>query len=244
MTIDAVLDRIEKGRTDDVLDVLGTPEALTRGSVTALQWLVYYGDVTALKLAVQHLGGPANLDLNRELGNAAFAGHWRMCDYLLTLGADARFADPDTGETALHSALSKAGRPYYAHTVRLLLLAGADPNAHTAPGAETQAFMRDVRTKGETPLHRAAAFADAEILAMLLAHSADKTARDAAGDTPLSWASWHLRPGSILQLLAHGPYRISDAHVASNTADHGAGWGASMERRMQGESLPESVKVP
>lgn len=244
---DAVLDRIAKGRTDAVLDLLSRPDALaalTRGHVTALQWFAYYGDVTALRLAVQALGGSANLDLNRELGNAAFMGHWRMCDYLLVLGANARFADPATGETALHSALSKAGRPFYLHTVRLLLMAGADPNACTIPGVETQAFMRDVRTKGEIPLHRAAAFADVETIALLLDHGADKTIRDAAGDTPLSWASWHLRPGAVLKLLAHGPFSISDAHVAMSTTDHGAGWGTAMERNMHGEFQPESVKVP
>lgn len=105
---------------------------------------------------------------------------------------------------------------------------------------ETGAFMRDVRTKGETPLHRAAAFADSEAVRLLLDHGADKEAKDASGDTPLSWASWHLRPGEILQLLSYGAHRISDAHIACNTSDHGAGWGNGMERNLQGEYLPES----
>jgi ankyrin repeat protein len=247
MATNEILNRIAKGRTDAVLELFAAPNAkgvLTQGEVTALQWFVYYGDVTALKLAVEFLGGSANLQLDQELGNAAFMGHWRMCDYLLVLGANARFADPATGETALHSALSKAGRPFYLHTVRLLLLAGADPNAQTISGADTQAFMRDVRTKGETPLHRAAAFADVETIALLLEHGADKTIRDSDGDTPLSWASWHLRPGAVLRLLAHGPFSISDAHVAMSTSDHGAGWGTAMERNMHGEFQPESVKVP
>lgn len=246
MAIDTILDRIAKGRTDVVVELLASPDraaALLRGPVTALQWFVYYGDVTALKLSIQCLGGPASLDLDRELGNAAYFGHWRMGDFLLTLGANPRFADPVTGETALHSALCKAGRPFYAHFVRLLLLAGADPNARTAPAIETQAFMRDVRTKGETPLHRAAAFADAETIALLLAHGADATIRDAHGDTPLSWASWHLRPGIVLKSLVHGRYHIPDAHIATNTSDHGAGWGTSLERNLQGEFLPESVIV-
>jgi hypothetical protein len=41
--------------------------------------------------------------------------------------------------------------------VKLLVDKGADVNAKTIAGLETGAFMRDVRTKGETPLHRAAA---------------------------------------------------------------------------------------
>ncbi|MBY0423581.1 MAG: ankyrin repeat domain-containing protein, partial [Parvularculaceae bacterium] len=144
------------------------------------------------------------------------------------------------GETALHSALSKAGRPAYFHVVRLLIERGADVNARTTPGAVTGAFMRDVRTKGETPLHRAAAFADEETIAYLLANGADIAAEDAAGDTPLSWASWHLRPGTILRLLAYGPHVVTEKSAAIITSDHGAGWGNGMERKLLGDYLPES----
>ena len=91
----------------------------------------------------------------------------------------------------------------------LLLAAGADPNRATKPGVETDSFMRDIRTRGETPLHRAAAFGDAEAIQMLLDAGAIIDARDVNGDTPLTWASWHLRPNSILRMLCHGPYRIS-----------------------------------
>jgi len=121
--------------------------------------------------------------------------------------------------------------------VRLLLDAGADPNARTIPGRETGAFMRDVRTRGETPLHRAAAFGDEAMIGLLLEKGADKTLHDANGDTPLSWASWHLRPGAILALLAHGPYAVSAKHVAQSTGDHGRGWGG-MESRTLGDYLP------
>lgn len=33
-------------------------------------------------------------------------------------------------------------------------------------------------------------------------------AKDAHGDSPLSWASWHLRPDAILRLLLYGSFRI------------------------------------
>jgi ankyrin repeat protein len=100
--------------------------------------------------------------------------------------------------------------------------------------------MRDVRTKGETPLHRAAAFADADTIRLLLDAGADRERRDAHGDTPLSWASWHLRPGAVLALLAHGAHRVTEKHVAANTSDHGAGWGNAMERNLLGDYLPLS----
>jgi ankyrin repeat protein len=43
--------------------------------------------------------------------------------------------------------------------------------------------MRDCRTKGETPLHRAAAFGDSESIKLLLDAGAIIDARDANGDT-------------------------------------------------------------
>ena len=42
------------------------------------------------------------------------------------------------------------------------------------------------------------------------------------GDSPLTWASWHLRPASILRKLCYGDFTI---HRANNsTYDHGTGW--------------------
>lgn len=243
MTRDRILQLIGGGRTDLVFELLDLPDwrdALAAGPVAPLSWFVYYGDVTALRAVRAAGGGFSEAGLNRELNSAAFFGHWKVCDYLLSLGADANRGLDDTGETPLHSALCKAGRPHFGRTVRLLLERGADPNARTIAGRETGAFMRDVRTRGETPLHRAAAFADPATIRLLLEHGADRQARDAQGDSPLSWASWHLRPGSVLQLLAFPPHTISDKHVEMSTSDHGCGWGDGMERKLQGDYLPLS----
>jgi len=68
--------------------------------------------------------------------------------------------------------------------------------------------MRDCRTKGETPLHRAAAFGGEDTIKLLLDAGARIDAADANGDTPLSWASWYLRPASILRMLCYGNFRI------------------------------------
>jgi ankyrin repeat protein len=73
--------------------------------------------------------------------------------------------------------------------------------------------MRDVRTKAETPLHRAAAYADEQTIEYLIKNGADKEAKDANGDTPLSWASEHLRPRSILCLLTYGSHYISTDYI-------------------------------
>ena len=68
--------------------------------------------------------------------------------------------------------------------------------------------MRDCRTKGETPLHRAAAFGDEAAVQMLISAGAQVDAVDMNGDTPLGWGSWYARPTPILRLLCYGPYRI------------------------------------
>ncbi|HEX7705465.1 MAG TPA: ankyrin repeat domain-containing protein [Thermoanaerobaculia bacterium] len=237
-----LLERIEGGRTDLVFELLRLPDwrdVLREGRVRAMQWFVYYGDVTAMK-AVQEAGGDlTSIDLDDELGNAAFFGHWKMCDFLIQNGANVRAAHPETGETPLHNALAKAGRPYFLFVIRRLVEAGADVNARTTSGKETGAFMRDVRTRGETPLHRAAAYASAETIEYLLAHGADRAARDAHGASPLTWASEHLRPGRILQLLAFDEHQIGARSVERITSDHGAGWGNGMEWNFIGDYLPE-----
>ena len=241
-----LLDRISRGRTDLVFELLKMPDwrdvLLHEGDVKPLQWFVYYNDTTALKAVLNAGGDLSSIDIDRELGHASFFGHWKVVDFLITQGANVNWSVPETGETPLHSALCKAGRPYFLYVLKLLVENGADVNAKTIVGGESSAFMRDVRTKGETPLHRAAAYGDEAMIKYLIENGADRQARDAHGNSPISWASEHLRPGSILKLLAFPPHNISDAGAAAITSDHGCGWGNGMERKFVGDYLPESGK--
>jgi len=231
-----MLDRIADGRTDLVFDYLAQghpPNAMDANGVSLMQWCAYYGDVSALRYLMSRGAMLDALGDNLDLNGAVYHGHWQLCQFLIGHGADVNFPLPDTGETPLHAAVCKANRPAYNLVVRVLLDAGADPNRATRHGVETGSFMRDCRTRGETPLHRAAAFGDAEGIRLLLDAGAVIDARDANGDTPLSWASWHLRPGEILQLLCHGLYSISAAGARHYTGDHGQGWGG-LEASLRG----------
>jgi uncharacterized protein len=205
------IERIAGGRTDLVFDLLaggGYASATDDGGTSLLQWCAYYGDVSALRLLVDE--GESLLHLGPDIGlnSAAFHGHWQLCQYLLEHGADVANRLADTGETALHAALCCDDRERYDAVVDVLLMHGADPNASTLPGVETGAFMRDCRTRGETPLHRAAAFGSAATIQMLLAAGASPEIEDANGDTPLSWGSWYKRPAEVLRLLCYGPFQV------------------------------------
>jgi uncharacterized protein len=221
-----MLDRIRDGRTDLVFDYVaaGNPaNSVDKNGVSLMRWCARYGDVSAIRFLLGVGESVHSLGEDLGLNAAAFHGHWRLCQFLIEQGANANRPQPDTGETPLHSALCKANRPAYDLVVKVLLAQGADPNAVTLPSAETGAFMRDCRTKAETPLHRAAAFGSEDAIQMLLDAGADLEAKDMNGDTPLSWASWHLRPDAILRKLCYGSYTIHPARRSAS--DHGTGWG-------------------
>jgi hypothetical protein len=72
------------------------------------------------------------------------------------------------------------------------------------------------------------------VLCVLLDAGAVVAARDAHGETPLSWASWHLRPGHILRMLCHDGHAVFEAAARHYTVDHGSGWGG-LEASLRGQ---------
>jgi uncharacterized protein len=215
MQTTALLERIGNGRTDLVEPLLDSADgqaALKAHGAKLLEWSSYFGDVTACRLLLRHGLSLTSLGADLGLSGAAFHGHWQLCEFMIESGANARYGDPLTGETPLHAAVSNDDRLRYDLVVKVLLRAGADANAVTIPEMETGAFMRDCRTRGETPLHRAAVFGTRETLELLLAAGADRERMDARGETPLSWASWARRPTEVLRPLLYGPHRIHAAN--------------------------------
>ncbi|MEO6331562.1 MAG: ankyrin repeat domain-containing protein [Gemmatimonadaceae bacterium] len=210
---DPMLDRFTSGRTDLVLDLVAAGQPATfrdAGGESLISTCAYFGDVSAIRFLVSRGERLKSLGQNLGLNSAAFHGHWQLCEFLLENGADANGADPNTGETALHAALCTANRPGCGLAVKVLVAAGVDPNRTTKPGAETGGFMRDCRTKGETALHRAAAFASEETIQLLLDAGATVDARDVNGDTSLGWASWHNRADTVLRKLCYGRFHVRD----------------------------------
>lgn len=206
-----IISQITDGRTDLVFDYLSAGRPATsadESGVPLIKWCAYYGDVSAIRFLLANGESLPSLGDNLDLNGAAFHGHWRLCQFLIEQGADVNHPLPDTGETPLHAALCTANRRAHDLVVKVLLGQGANPNCVTKPSVETGGFMRDCRTKAETPLHRAAAFGTEETIQMLLDAGANLEAKDMNGDSPLSWASWYARPDSILRKLCYGEFKI------------------------------------
>lgn len=205
-----MLNRITDGRTDLIFDLLAAGHAATSvsGGASLINWCAYYGDVSGVRFLLANGESIQSLGDNLGLNGAAFYGHWRLCEFLIEQGADVNKPLPDTGETPLHAALCTTNRVAHDLVMRVLLGHGANADCVTKPGVETGGFMRDCRTKAETPLHRAAAFGTEETIQLLLDARANIEAKDMNGDSPLTWASWYARPDSVLRLLCYGEFSI------------------------------------
>jgi ankyrin repeat protein len=204
-----ILERIADGHTDLVFEYVAAGHAVTstdKNGVSLLQWCSYHGDVSAMKFLLAHGESLQSLGEYYDLHVAAFHGHARLCRFLIKQGADVNRPRAETGESPLHAALCTANRQAHDAVVKVLLAHGANPNCATRPSVATDHFMRDCRTKGETPLHRAAAFGTETTIQLLLDAGARLDAKDMNGDSALSWASWYLRPRSILGKLSYGQF--------------------------------------
>ncbi len=223
-----MINRIVDGRTDLVFDYLSAGHAANAtdpNGVSLIKWCAYHGDVSAIRWLLAKGESLNSLGDNYDLNGAAFHGHWQLCQFLIEQGADVNHPLPGTGEVPLHAALCKPHRPAYTFVVKILLANGANPNCVTRPSTETGCFMRDCRTKGETPLHRAAAFGTEETIQLLLDAGATIDAHDMNGDSPLTWASWHLRPHFILNKLSFGEHGVHPEAVEQSRRDWGTGFG-------------------
>lgn len=165
---------------------------------------VWGGNIEALDL-FYGLGAQISFDNANLLCNAAYNGKINSVKWLLSKGEDANFSFTDTGENALHYTLCKTSEAgERSEIVEVLLAAGIEVNRKTLAGKPTLCFMRDAYLKGETPLHRAAAYGSITAIQMLLKAGAEPSMKDANGDTPVSWGSWHLRDADVLRLLVYG----------------------------------------
>ena len=174
---------------------------------TAIFSAAWNGDIKALDLFYD-LGATLDLGEANLLCNAAFNAQVESVKWLIQKGEDANYT-LTTGENALHYTISQTNKMHdRTEIVKILVNSGTEVNKKTIPGKPTLCFMRDAFLKGETPLHRAAAYGDEALIKVLLEAGADPSIKDANGDTAISWGSWHLRSSNILGLLVYGDVTI------------------------------------
>lgn len=167
------------------------------GSGTLLN---FHPEVTAYLLAN---GATPDTQVN-EFGASVLAGlcyvnQFECVKLLLENGADPNLGRKESQETPLHHGISNDAST---ELIALLIEHKADVNAKTLPGVYSFNFHGDTPTRGETPLHRAAAYASLETVKLLLDSGADRNTADANGNTPYHWAGWHRRTKELVQLLA------------------------------------------
>ncbi|QRX92090.1 ankyrin repeat domain-containing protein [Streptomyces noursei] len=138
---------------------------------------------------------------NRLVAAAALRGAAQVAA-LLRVGADPAAADAD-GTTPLYAASVHGA----ADTVRVLLAAGAPPDAESGHGGEG------------TPLCAASCWGHAAAVRDLLAHGADPRLREdhGTGLAPLDWALAGPHPETVALLRAAGavPTRAPSGPVAA-----------------------------
>ena len=150
---------------------------LARGPVLDIFEAATVGDADRVRALVTRDKALANAwspDGFFPLGLAAFFKRPAVAKVLLENGGDPRMASKPAGFTPLHSAVADDAGNDVKELVRLLIDAGADPNARSASGG--------------TPLHTAGFTGNVPVTEMLLAAGADPEVTDAKALTPLDHA--------------------------------------------------------
>ena len=119
---------------------------------------------------------------------------------LVDNGSNIELGYAPSNETPLHHATAPMGTENI-EVINYLLENNANPNSKTISNIDSHNFYKGAKTKGETPLHRAAAFCSIQTIDLLLSFGASKDNLDINGDNPLSWACWYRRPKPLIDKL-------------------------------------------
>jgi ankyrin repeat protein len=186
--LDKVRSLVESGT-----DVNATDEY---GSGTLLS---FHPSITAYLLSK---GADPNIQRNENgasvLAGLCYVNKVECAKLLLEHGADPNRGRDESREAPLHHALAGGADM---ELIKLLIDHGANVNVKTKPAVFSYNFFGDTPTRGETPLHRAAAYASTEIVEILLTAGADRSIQDVDGYSPHSWAGWHRRSKELVELL-------------------------------------------
>lgn len=189
----------------------GAPvEGRTRQGRTVLHWAAAADDDTSVRILLDRGARPNHADAGGETPLHLAARHASA----QTIAALTHAADPNASDRLnvrpLHVAVARRDEECE-DVVRVLLMAGADPNA--------------ADSRGRTTLHEAARTGRGTCLAQLVTKGGDVNAGDAWGTTPLHLASRHGR-NELAQWLVDQGAAVEVANAAGITPLHEAAFGA------------------
>ncbi len=160
-----------------LIDAGANPDPLEsgKGAFSPLAMAAEFGVVEAVKVLIE-LGADVNWRSDNGTDSMKFAsarGEVECFDLLLNAGGDPASFDSE-GFSGIHNAVDNQ----YHDVVVKLLDAGVDVNLRFKPPSEEN---------GETPLHRACARLDLEMVKILVGRGADINALSEDSSTPLSY---------------------------------------------------------
>ena len=247
-----ICEKILSGNFDELCRMPLTPSGVNSLDDRGFAPLHYIATATSVPRtaieAIIRAGGDINVRdkyANTPIHWAAMAGNPAGISNLLALGADPSAQNYD-GETPLHAAAS-IHLQTSVQCCRALIAAGASPNTQE-------------NSRSETPLHRAAAENNADIITVLLEAGANINARDEDSYTPLHTAVMAGAINVIRTLLrgkADPNATTSDGETALQIADSlgnkevhallvsaGANTGLPPLSRPRTRSTPAEVRRP
>ena len=149
-------------------------------------------------------------DPQPDLGLMTYIANWESLEFWLSRGyklpSDLMLHNACCGRPSLRHFAPRDDRKgkwkeRFRETVRVLLEAGADPNARSFAGNQKWDGAKPWRNNRETPLHHAASSHDIVLVQQLIDAGADKTLTNDLDETPYDWAVKFSAPNEVQKLL-------------------------------------------
>ena len=208
----------------ELADPLVKIDPVDSSGMTPLKWAVIRNDYAIVTRLIQHGADP---NIRDDSGSSAIhdAHDVRMCELLISKGADLHNKTDTYGRTCLHSVCRRGDFP---DVIGAMIAAGADIDARNADNETplmNAIFKRSIRTteylvdhgasldaantsSGDGPVHFAVSFNNHEALRLLLKNGVDYTAVNVHGRNIAHMAAMYGNAGTLSIMVQGGLDRL------------------------------------